>query len=148
MSSLFLVLVAVAAGCCLSTQVGVNGTLSRAVSSPVLAAAVSFAVGTVALFGWAVAARLRLGAIVEAAAQPWWVWTGGFLGAVYVATMIAVAPRLGAATTIGLVIAGQMAASIALDHFGALGFAAHTVNAPRLVGAALIVGGVALVRAF
>lgn len=148
MSSLLFALLAVVAGCCLATQVGVNGTFSRAVGSPVLAAAVSFAVGTVALFAWSLAARLRLGAIADATSQPWWVWTGGVLGAFYVATMIAVAPRLGAATTIGLVIAGQMTASIALDHVGGLGFPIHAVSAPRLLGAALIVGGVALVRAF
>jgi transporter family-2 protein len=147
MTFLWIVL-AVLAGVCLATQVGVNGTLSRAVGSPVLAAAVSFAVGTVALGAYALITRIRVGAVAEAAGQPWWVWTGGVLGGFYVATMVAVAPRLGAATTIGLVIGGQMLASIALDHMGVLGFPAHAVNAPRVLGAALIVGGVVVVRSF
>jgi transporter family-2 protein len=145
MNTLWIVL-ALVAGACLATQVGVNGALSRAVGSPVLAAAVSFAIGTVALVAYALVGRVRLAAVADAAGQPWWVWTGGALGAFYVTTMISAAPRLGAAVTIGLVITGQMVASLALDHVGALGFPLHAVTVPRLLGAAMIVGGVVLVR--
>lgn len=144
--STFWIVLALVAGGCLATQVGVNGALSRAVGSPILAAAVSFAVGTVALIAYALAGRVPLAGVADAGGQPWWVWSGGVLGAFYVTTMISAAPRLGAAVTIGLVITGQMVASLALDHVGALGFPLHAVTVPRLLGAAMIVGGVVLVR--
>ena len=34
---------------------------------------------------------------------PWWHWTGGLLGALYVVTAVVVAPRLGATALIALV---------------------------------------------
>src|SRR5919108_469601 len=55
-------------------------------------------------------------------AAPWWVWIGGALGAFYVAASIVTAPRLGAATLIALVVAGQAVASLLIDQFGWVGF--------------------------
>ena len=114
---------------------------------PLAATLVSFVVGTVALGtggprrpdtpsrwapGWG--------------ALPWWHWTGGLLGAVYVALIIVLAPRLGAATLIAAVVAGQMAASLALDHWALVGFPLHPLSPQRVLGAPLVIGGVALVR--
>jgi transporter family-2 protein len=56
------------------------------------------------------------------------------------------APRLGAATLVAALVAGQMVASLALDHFGWVGFTVHPIDPWRLLGAALIVGGVVLVQ--
>jgi transporter family-2 protein len=58
------------------------------------------------------------------------------------------APRLGVATTIALVVAGQMLAAVALDHYGLLGVPVRPVNAWRGLGAALLVAGVVLLRRF
>jgi bacterial/archaeal transporter family-2 protein len=55
-------------------------------------------------------------------------------------------PQLGAATFFALLIAGQMIGSIAFDHFGLLGVPVHPISAVRLAGAALLVGGVVLIR--
>ena len=79
---------------------------------------------------------------------PWWAWVGGLLGAVYVLATIVIIPRLGAATTVGLILAGQVIASIVIDHFGLIRVPVHELNVPRLAGAVLIVVGVALVQRF
>ncbi|WP_373280508.1 DMT family transporter [Methylogaea oryzae] len=42
------------------------------------------------------------------------------------------------------VVAGQLRASLVLDHYGWLGFAVRPVNWQRLVGAALLLGGAVL----
>ena len=76
----------------------------------------------------------------------WWHWSGGLLGAVYIVGTIVLAPRLGAATLIAGLVAGQMAASLIVDHFGWVGFAEHQITPLRLAGALLIVLGVVLVR--
>ena len=55
------------------------------------------------------------------------------------------APRLGAAGWLGLIVTGQVIASLVLDHFGMVGFAIHPVNAWRLLGGALLVAGVLIV---
>jgi bacterial/archaeal transporter family-2 protein len=82
------------------------------------------------------------------ARAPWWAWVGGLLGAVYVLATIIVIPRLGAATTVGLILAGQVIASIVIDHFGLIRVTVHELNIPRLAGAVLVVVGVTLVQRF
>ncbi len=74
-------------------------------------------------------------------------YAGGLLGAVYVVGVIALAPRLGALLTFALVIAGQLLASLLLDHLGLL-YPRHPVNLPRLLGALLLLAGVVLIRRY
>ena len=142
------VLFALAAGAMIPFQAGVNAQLSTWVGSPMRAALVSFAVGTVALLlvtlafarGWPGAARMT--------DAPPWVWVGGLLGAFYVFGSIVTAPRLGAVTFVAVVLAGQSLASVLVDHFGWVGFEEHPLTPGRIVGIALLGAGVALVRLF
>lgn len=52
---------------------------------------------------------------------------------------IILTPRLGAANTVSSILAGQIFASILLDHFGFLNLPVHAVTLPRIVGAVLVV---------
>ena len=54
-------------------------------------------------------------------------------------------PRLGATVLLALTIAGQMAASLLVDHFGVIGFPQTPVTPARLLGAVLLVAGVMLI---
>ena len=47
-----------------------------------------------------------------------------------------------------LIIAGQMFASLFLDHFGWLGYQVHPVSGLKMLGVALLLGGVVLIRLF
>ena len=78
-------------------------------------------------------------------AVPWWAWLGGTLGAAYVATATFTGPRLGALLLLALTVGGQMIASIVVDHYGLLGFAREPVDATRLVGVVLLLGGIFLI---
>lgn len=147
-ATLTAILLALAAGWCLPTQAGINARLGQATGSAILAATISFAVGTLALTLYAGLLRIPLPATGTLAELPWWVWSGGILGAFFVATTIILAPKLGATAMVALIIAGQMSASVLLDHYGWLGFQLHPVNPWRLLGIGLIVAGVVLVRRF
>jgi len=70
------------------------------------------------------------------------------LGAVYVMATIILVPRIGAAATVRLILAGQVVASVVIDHLGLIRVPIHALSAPRLVGTVLIVAGVALVQKF
>ena len=94
----------------------------------------------------AVLATAREGWPDRAGDPPWWVWVGGLLGAFYVLGSIVTAPRLGAATLVALILAGQSIASLLVDHYGWVGFPEHPITALRVVGIALLAGGVLLVR--
>lgn len=143
---IILLLLALAAGVLLPVQAGVNAQLRTALGSPLAAALVSFLVGTAGLAGAAVAGRTPLPLRSAWDVTPWWQWTGGLLGAVYVLATIVLAPRLGAATLIAAVVAGQMMASLVLDQYGLVGFPTHPISAPRLLGAALVTVGVVLIQ--
>jgi transporter family-2 protein len=77
---------------------------------------------------------------------PWWIWTGGIAGASYVLAAVALARPLGVATLFAAVIVGQLTAGLVIDHFGWFNVPVHRVSPERLIGAALLVGGMALIR--
>ena len=133
------------AGAATALQGPTNAKLVTAVGSPLNAAFVSFAVGTVALgvLAMILQARPDVGAMK---ALPWWAWMGGLYGCAFVVSAAWGVPRLGVATTITVMIAGQLLLSLALDHFGALGVEKQPLSLGRIAGVALVIGGVVLVR--
>ena len=141
-------LFAFAAGVVLPFQAGINAELADWVHSPVRAAFVSFLVGAIVLLVAAALVFKPLPSWGRLGHAPWWVWIGGALGAFYVVGSIVAAPKLGAATLIALVVAGQGVASLVVDHFGWVGFEPRHVTPGRLVGIALVGAGVLLVRIF
>ncbi|MDP1027232.1 DMT family transporter [Sphingomonas sp. KR1UV-12] len=132
------------AGMGIAVQAPTNAALARTSGSVLLAALVSFVIGTVVL-GVAWLALDRTSPVVLRAA-PGWAWIGGFYGAGFVAAMAYGAPRLGLATAITVAVASQIATALALDHVGALGLPTAPVTPVKLVGAALVLAGVFLVR--
>jgi transporter family-2 protein len=139
---------AFAAGAMLPVQFGVNAQLARWIESPVRAALVSFIVGAVALLVAAAALYRNVPPASRLADAPWWVWTGGLFGAFYVLGSVVAAPRLGAATLVALILAGQAVSSLIVDHFGWVGFEEQPITLGRVAGVLLLAAGVALVRAF
>ena len=145
--ALLLVLLAAAAGMAITTQFAVNSELGRAAGGALAASAISFLVGTVALFAAVLVAR-QTPSPAALAGAPWWAWVGGLLGAFFVFASVVLTPRLGVASAFGFIIAGQMVASVVLDQFGLLNLDVHPVSLARLAGVALVVLGAFLVLRF
>jgi transporter family-2 protein len=133
------------AGVTLIIQVGVNTALRNALGSPVVAGLASFLVGSVAIACFVIITRTPWPARAQLLGVPLWAWSGGALGAFYVISTVVVGPRLGAATLLALVVLGQLATALMVDHFGWLGFPQHPLTFVRLAGAALLFGGVVLI---
>jgi transporter family-2 protein len=144
---IFMIILALLIGATLAIQIGVNARLRVELGDPTQAALVSFATGTLALCAYTFLMRLPW-SLEGASKAPWWVWVGGILGAFNITATIILAPRLGAATLLGLVVTGQMIVSIILDHYGLLGFRAHALSPGRVCGALLLVAGVVLIRKY
>jgi transporter family-2 protein len=144
---IFYVLLAILAGCALPFQGTINGRLGKSIDSPVYASFFSFLAGTFALMLYSLVTQgpIRLQNVRQV---PAYEWSGGIIGAFYVLVVILMLPRLGAALTFSLVVAGQMVVSLLLDHTGILVAAQHPINIWRALGLALIIGGVILVRKF
>jgi transporter family-2 protein len=115
-----LIAAAVFAGALLPLQALINGRLGAHLASPLWAGALQNTVGALAMIAVALAMRAQFPAAAQLAAPPPWAWLGGALGATYVMVAMLATPRLGAGPAIVAMIAGQMVASLLLDHFGVL----------------------------
>jgi bacterial/archaeal transporter family-2 protein len=138
------VLLSLFAGALLAVQAGANAQLSKATGSPFAATALQLSVGALLLL----AAALATGTAAALTALPqakWWHVVGGTASAFYVVSTILLFPRLGAVVSVGLLIAGQMLASLALDTFGALGVAPTGLRAEAGLGTLAVLAGAALI---
>jgi transporter family-2 protein len=139
MEALFVPL-AFAAGALLAVQVGSNTRLSKGAGGPFAATTLQLGVGAVALT--LLAALLgTLGAVRLLPEVTWWHAIGGLASAFYVCSTIVLFARLGAVVSLGLFIAGQMLASLALDGFGILGVERAPIGPSGALGALAVVVG-------
>ncbi|HEY2030386.1 MAG TPA: DMT family transporter [Myxococcales bacterium] len=139
-------LLAVLAGASFVMQSTVNAALRASLGSPYWAAFVSYAGGTLVMAAVLIAVREPLVSAATARATPFLGWTGGLWGAVYVVIIILLVRRMGAAQVLALFVLGQMVASLVFDHFALVGLTRRPVDFSRLLGAALVAAGAALVR--
>ncbi|MFZ9653028.1 MAG: DMT family transporter [Steroidobacteraceae bacterium] len=133
------------AGSGLVVQVAMNMALTRAFGNGALAVLVNFLVGTLALVALLLATRTMLPSREQLVSVPAWAWAGGLLGALYVSVANFAGPRLGALLLLALAVSGQMFAAILVDHYGLLGYAVQPASTQRLLGAALLLGGLLLI---
>lgn len=134
-------------GLVIPLQSAINSSLRDTLrSGSLLAALVSFAVGTVVLLLVSALTRQPFAALSGLPRAAWWEWLGGALGAFFVFGSTLLAPRIGLAAMISLIVAGQVCSSLVFDRFGLLGLQARSLSWVRLLGAALILGGVVLVN--
>lgn len=133
------------AGAAIATQSNINGQLAAGIAgNTIVAALISFAVGTIVLAAIALTRGDAAMALAAAPSQPLWQFAGGILGAGFIFSTTFLAPRIGLTNLLVLVIAGQLLASVTIDHFGLLGSVLRPVSPIKLFGAILLLLGVAI----
>ncbi|MGQ7261901.1 DMT family transporter [Vreelandella sp. V005] len=123
------------AGMGLSVEAGLLGPLGEQVGH--LSATLSiFMVGALLLsLALVFSPKRHLGTLFK---QPRWLLTGGILGPVYVIVLTLATPLVGVGMTMVGILCGQVAASVAIDHFGWLGSEQRKVDGYR-VGALVMI---------
>ena len=139
-----LVPAALSIGALLAVQAAANLQLAGAMGSPVGASTAQLAVGTTVLVALA-AALGTLGALADVPGAAAWHLVGGLGSAIYISAGILLFPRLGALTAVGLFIAGQMLASLAVDGFGLLGVEREGFPPAHALGGVLVLAGAAAI---
>lgn len=145
MPNLWLLVLPLLAGSLLTLQAGINGQVATSLSGVFAASLVSFLVGSAALLLLALLTR-EMPTWPALRGLSWWQWSGGLLGAFFIATAAFCGPRIGALLFMAVVLAGQLGMALLLDHNGWGGFRESPVTAGKVLGLALIIGGVWLIR--
>jgi transporter family-2 protein len=140
-----MILLAFSIGVILPLQAAINNALKADIAdSTLLAAFVSFGVGTLTLLLFSVATRQPL--LSSLPHLTWWKLVGGAIGAIFVFSTIYLAPRIGFAAMASLIITGQIVASLLMDRVGFLGVPVRDISIVKLSGAALLIAGMILVN--
>lgn len=87
----------------------------------------------------------RGGQLAQWRSVPWYALTAGFYGVGLLAAINYTFPRIGAAGTVTLILAGQLVMAALLDHFGLLGTEVRVFNLQRALGILLLFAGVWLI---
>jgi transporter family-2 protein len=142
-----LLLLTLLTGALLPVQAILNTRLGRQTGGPLMGSLLSFSVGLICL--------LLLNMVVNANAvvnlrpggvAPWYIWLGGFLGAIFVGFITWVNQQQGVALTFALVVSGQIFCSLVIDHFGLFGSATSSISSEKIMGAVLIIVGIILIK--
>ncbi len=136
------VLTAVAGGL-VAMQAPINSKLGKSIGT-FPAATVSFAVGLAVLVAIVVVAG-DAARMADARHVTWWYLLGGALGAAYVSTVLVSVRTLGAGGVTAATIAGQLTLSLVVDQLGWLGVTKQPITALKLLGVAMLAGGVYLI---
>lgn len=129
-------------GCFTASQSAINGHLGQVTGSPVSAALVSFAVGVTALV--IVNIVLRWHPRIErpeGKPNPWWMWIGGVLGALFIFGNAALVPQIGTGLTVVAGLLGSMLGSLIIDRVSGT-----PIKFRQVLGIALLLTGVVLIR--
>jgi transporter family-2 protein len=144
-----LVLNAVIIGMAIALQPVVNNQLARHVQHPLQAAFISFLSGTFLLA--VLCAGLYFfrqipppdGAVLQKG--PWWMWFGGLLGVFFITASIYLVTPLGPTTMLMCFIAGQLTASVLIEHFGLMHLPVHPISGQRIFAVLLMAVAIFLI---
>jgi bacterial/archaeal transporter family-2 protein len=139
-------LLTVGAGISVLIQQALNANLRSELNSAPWSGFMSYFLGVVCMVVLAAALRDPVPSASTISRVPLWAWSGGIFGAIFIGLSIITIPKLGGATYIALLVTGQMIAALAVDHFGWLGLQERPIDLPRMLGVALLIGGVVLIR--
>ena len=138
--------IAAIGGGVLAGQSRINAQLGSDLGQPVVAALVSNTIGvSIGLTAVASSARVRAGLRrLPTSGLRFWEYAGGLCGACIVAGAVYVVPHLGVALfTVG-VVAGQTVGGLACDRLGLAPGGRRPVTLPRIAGALIAIGAVAV----
>lgn len=141
-----LLLLAVIAGAVVPFQSAINANLGRGLGHPLWATLASLLVSILVLLPIMLAMRVPLPSVAFISKAPLWMWAGGAFGVCFISLALVLLPKLGASGFMALALAGQVVASLVLDHFGWFGLVQRQVSLPRVLGVVMLIGGVVLIQ--
>src|SRR5580700_5444082 len=125
-----------------------NGALHKSLENPWLASTVSFLPVVAFLLVLWLCLPNPMPSLRGISSMPWWAPLGGLIGAFAVIMGLLFVNKVGAGPFAGLTITANILMSLVIDKFGWFGMDIHPLNGWRMLGAALMVAGIALIARF
>lgn len=142
------VLFALVAGAANPFQSGTNAELKRQLTQPLWATVCVYASGLLGVLLLQLFMREPTPSAAQVSATHWWAWTGGAISIVATVAALMFAQQLGSSIFTGLSITASIVVSVMVDHYALLGVKQHSASPLRMLGGALMIGGVWLVCRF
>ncbi|AKP67657.1 DMT family transporter [Companilactobacillus ginsenosidimutans] len=138
----------IVAGMLGASQTAINGHLGVVLNSSVKAAFISFLVGTLTLIVLNLILHPKLQIQKSTTGNPWWMWIGGIIGALFVFGNTYLVPILGTGLAVVIILVGQMTGSLLVDQFGLLESNKNPITPIQIIGILVMIAGVSLIRLF
>ena len=137
------------AGLLNAVQAGANAGLGKAFDNKIMAGVAIVVCNLVAMtLVGLVAGQLAWPGTQRIAGAPWWAWTGGVLGTLFILAQLFAAGPLGSAVFMTITVTAAVLCSLLLDHFGLVGFKQHALGWGRAAGALLMLAGLGLIARY
>jgi transporter family-2 protein len=131
-----------------SCGAAMNGQLNKYVVNPWIASAISFSLITFFFLSASLIMPHPLPTQKQLEEMPWWAVVGGLVGAVQVYAGLTLVNKIGTGPFVGFTVSAALITSLMIDHFGWFRMQPHPLNAGRMVGGVLLVGGITLIAKF
>lgn len=144
--SLFAVLFGVFAGTIVGVQRALNGQINESTQQSFTTSLLNFIMGTTFLLVFLVIAALVTQVkIVALPSGPWWMYTGGTIGVIYIAFTSTIVQHLGVLTFTLISVGGQLVGSLLIDLYSptkGVQVSAYLVTGILMTYLGVVVGGV------
>jgi transporter family-2 protein len=142
------ILIAIAAGAANPFQSGTNAQLNKQLQHPLWAGVVVYATGLAGLLLVQLFVREAFPSLSQASGVSRWAWLGGLISIASTMAGLLLAQKMGSGIFTGVSLTAGLLTSVALDHFGLVGFKQHTASPARMAGCALMVAGIWMISKF
>lgn len=139
-----LILLGAVAGSLIPVQTSINSRLAVFTRSVFLSSFYSFLVGTILLIFFNLFAnpeKLLPSYIISQDFSYIW-FVGGLMGVIYLTGNVLLLPKIGAALTVIMTVAGQMIIGLMVDTFGWFDAEIQPINIFRILGIAVMIAGI------
>lgn len=144
MSKFIPILLMFVAGTGIPVMAALNANLGERLANPALAASLLCATGLLASLPFALSQGVP--DVLRIAGESPSRLGAGLLLALYLLSITWAAPRIGVGNAIFIVLLGQLAAAVTIDHLALFGAQSVPISLQRSIGLAVIVLGIALTR--
>jgi transporter family-2 protein len=141
----FFVIAACIVGGLAPVQGSLNAQMGRLLGHPLKGTLMNFAVGGMVLCT-ILAASVGFPSREDLGKAPWYLYSAGFIGVLFVTTLLALIPKIGALKVLAAIVVGQLLVSAVIDHFGLLHVPVVALGPNRIAGMLLLMAGLYLIQ--